>query len=91
MILPTVFDAPKVPMIFPLSSRESVVYFARLGVTVPSKNSGNTNTTIHAAKAAITRKLLLTVKIISAEIPIIMYLPTTGIRPIQIAAISILR
>jgi cell division protein FtsZ len=60
IILPTVLKAPKVPIIFPLSSRESVVYFARLGVTVPSKNSGKTNTTMQAAKAAITSPLLET-------------------------------
>ena len=39
-MLPTVLNAPRVPIILPLSSRESVVYFARLGVTVPSKNKG---------------------------------------------------
>ena len=31
-MLPIVLNAPRVPIIFPLSSRESVVYLARLGV-----------------------------------------------------------
>lgn len=46
--------------------------------------------TIHAANAAMIKKLLLTVKIKSAEIPSTIYLPATGIRAIQIAAIRIL-
>ena len=91
IMLPIVLNAPSVPTVFPLSSRLSTEYFTRDGVTVPSKNSGNTKITIHATNAAIMRKLLLTVKISSADIPRIMYFPTTGISAIQIAAISILR
>ena len=90
MMLPTVLNAPKVPTVCPLSSRLSTEYFTREGVTVPSKNKGNTKITMQAANAAMMRKLLLTVKISSAEIPRIMYLPTTGIRAIQMAAIRIL-
>ena len=90
MILPTVLNAPRVPIILPLSSRDSVVYFASEGVTVPRRKRGNTNTIIHVANAAITRKLLLTANITAAEIAIIIYLPRTGIAAIQIAAIRIL-
>lgn len=89
IMLPIVLNAPNVPTVFPLSSRLSTEYFARDGVTVPSKNSGNTKITIHATKAAIIRKLLLTVKINNAEIPSTIYFPTTGISAIQIAAIRI--
>ena len=63
IMLPIVLNAPSVPTVFPLSSRLSTEYFTRDGVTVPSKNSGNTKITIHATNAAIMRKLLLTVKI----------------------------
>ena len=90
MMLPTVLNAPSVPMILPLSSSESVVYLASDGVTVPKRKRGNTNTTIHAAKAAIIRKLLLTVNISTAEIARIMYLPATGIAAIQMAAMRTL-
>ncbi len=87
MMLPTVFDALRFPTRRPLSSRLSVANLTREGVTVPSKKSGNTKITMHAAKPAITRKLLLTEKIRSPEIPRMMYLPSTGIKAIQIAAI----
>ena len=90
MILPIVLNAPSVPTVLPLSSRLSTAYFTSDGVTVPSKKRGNTKMTIHAANAAMIKKLLLTVKIKSAEIPSTIYLPTTGIRAIQIAAIRIL-
>ena len=90
MMLPTVLNAPRVPTVCPLSSRLSTEYFTREGVTVPSKNKGNTKITMQAANAAMMRKLLLTVKISSAEIPRIIYFPTTGISAIQMAAISIL-
>ena len=86
MMLPMVFDALRFPTIFPLSSRLSTVYFTRDGVTVPSKNSGNTKMIMHAAKAAITRKLVLMVKTRSPEIPSMIYFPSTGIRAIQTAA-----
>ena len=89
IILPIVLNAPNVPTVFPLSSKLSTEYFARDGVTVPSKNNGNTKITIHATKAAMIRKLLLTVKINNADIPSTMYLPTTGISAIQTAAIRI--
>ena len=89
-MLPIVLNAPNVPTVLPLSSRLSTENFTRDGVTVPSKNSGNTKITMHAQKAAMIRKLLLTVKTSSADIPRIMYLPTTGINAIQIAAIMIL-
>lgn len=39
-MLPTVLNASMLPTIRPLSSRESVVYFTREGVTVPSRNRG---------------------------------------------------
>ena len=57
---------------------------------MPSRNSGNTKITIQAARAAQMRKLVLTVKISRAEIPMMMYLPTTGIAAIQTAATRIL-
>ena len=90
IILPIVLKAPRFPTVLPLSSRLSTEYLTREGVTVPNRNSGKTNITMQAAKAAITRKLLFTEKISTAEIPIIMYLPTTGINAIHIAAIIIL-
>ena len=91
IILPMVLNAPKFPTVLPLSSRLSTEYFTNEGVTVPSKNNnGNTKITIQAANAAQTRKLLLTVKISTAEMPIIIYFPTTGINAIQMAAIIIL-
>ena len=90
IMLPIVLNAPNVPTVCPLSSRLSTEYFTRDGVTVPSKNNGNTKITIHATNAATIRKLLLTVKMSSAEIPSTMYFPTTGISAIQIAAIMIL-
>ena len=85
-----VLKAPSVPTTFPLSSRLPTEYFAREGVTVPSRNSGNTKITIQAAKAAAIRKLLLTEKISSAEIPTTMYFPTAGIAAIHTPATSIL-
>ena len=90
IMLPIVLNAPSVPTVFPLSSRLSTEYFTRDGVTVPSKNKGNTKITIQAANAAIIRKLLLTVKISSADMRRTIYFPTTGISAIQIAATRIL-
>ena len=84
MMLPTVLNAPRVPTVCPLSSRLSTEYFTREGVTVPSKNKGNTKITMQAANAAMMRKLLLTVKISSAEIPRIIYFPTTGISAVEL-------
>ena len=55
MMLPMVFMAPRVPTIFPLSERESMVYFARDGVTVPRRNRGNTKRRRQVAKAAMMR------------------------------------
>lgn len=78
MMLPTVLNAPRVPTVCPLSSRLSTEYFTREGVTVPSKNKGNTKITMQAANAAMMRKLLLTVKISSAEIPRIIYFSHHG-------------
>ena len=63
IMLPIVLNAPNVPTVCPLSSRLSTEYFTREGVTVPSKNKGNTKITMQAANAAMMRKLLLTVKI----------------------------
>ena len=90
IMLPTVLKAPSVPTVLPLSSRLSTVYLARLGVTVPSRKSGKTKIIIHAAKAAIIRKLLFTATISSADIPTIIYFPANGIAAIHKAAISIL-
>ena len=85
-ILPIVFDAFSIPTVFPLSSRLSTVYFTREGVTVPSKNNGNTKITIQAKNAAKIKKLLFTVKISKAEMPKIKYFPTTGMAAIHMAA-----
>ena len=49
-ILPTVLKAPRLPTTLPPSSRLSTVYFTREGVTVPSRNSGNTNTIMQERK-----------------------------------------
>ncbi len=78
------------PTVLPLSSKLSTEYFARDGVTVPSKNKGNTKITIQAAKAAQIRKLVFTAKTSAAEIPSTMYLPTTGMAAIHTAATRIL-
>ena len=90
IMLPMVLKAPSVPTVLPLSSRLSTEYFASDGVTVPSRNNGNTKIIIQAAKAAQIRKLLFTAKISRADIPRIIYFPTTGMAAIQIAAIRIL-
>ena len=58
---------------------------------MPSRNSGKTKITMQAAKAAMMRKLVLTVKISAAETPSTIYLPTTGIRAIHTAEIRIRR
>ncbi|GFH93356.1 hypothetical protein IMSAGC002_04632 [Lachnospiraceae bacterium] len=87
IILPIVLNAPKVPTVFPLSSRLSTVYFTKEGVTVPSKNRGYTKITIQATNPANMRKLLLTVIISTAEIASMIYFPTTGMAAIHMAAI----
>lgn len=46
---------------------------------------------MQAAKAAMMRKLVLTVKISAADTAKITYLPTTGIRAIHTAAMRIRR
>ena len=40
IIEPIVLNAPRVPTVLPLSSRESTVYFTSDGVTVPRRNRG---------------------------------------------------
>ena len=90
MMLPIVLAALSIPTILPLSSRLSTVYLTSEGVTVPSRNKGNTNMTIHATNAAMIRKFVLIEKISKADIPIMMYLPTTGISAIHTAATRIL-
>ena len=90
MMLPIVLDAFKYPTVFPLSSSESVEYLTRQGVTVPRRNRGKTKIIIHAAKAAMTRKFVLTVRMSKPEMPRMMYLPTTGISAIHTAAMIIL-
>ena len=90
IILPTVLNAPRLPTVLPLSSRLSTVYFARDGVTVPSKNKGNTNNTMQAANAAQINRLLLTVNTSNADIPSMIYFPSTGMAAIHTAAIMIL-
>lgn len=88
MMLPMVLKAPSVPTMLPLSERLCTVYFAKEGVTVPNRKSGNTKITMQAANAAQIKKLVLTVKMSSAEIPRTIYLPTTGMAAIQIAAMK---
>ncbi len=90
IMLPIVLDAFSIPTVLPLSARLSTEYLARDGVTVPSRNSGNTKTAIQAANAAQIRKFVFTVKISTAEIPRMIYFPTTGMAAIQTAAINIL-
>lgn len=90
IMLPMVLNAPNVPDILPLSSRLFTVYLINDGVTVPSKKRGNTNIIIHAANAAHIRKLLFKEKSSKADIPIIIYLPATGIIAIQTDDIIIL-
>ena len=52
MMLPMVLAAPREPTMRALSSRFSMVYLARDGVTVPRRNRGKTKITMQAAKAA---------------------------------------
>ena len=85
-----VFEAFKYPTVFPFSLSESTEYLTRHGVTVPSKNNGNTKIIIQAANAAIIRKFVLTVKMSNPEMPRMIYLPRTGISAIHIEATSIL-
>ena len=47
-MLPTVLNAFNMPTVFPLSVRLSIVYLTKEGVTVPSKNNGNTKIAIQA-------------------------------------------
>ena len=51
---------------------------------------GSSSIEMWITEEGITKKLLFTVKINTADMPRIMYLPTTGIAAIQIAAIIIL-
>ena len=88
MMLPIVFAAPSVPTVFPLSSRLSTEYFTSEGVTVPSRNSGYTNTSIHERNAAQIRKFVLTVTTSSAETSRITSLPANGIAAVQTAETS---
>ena len=89
MILPIVLKALSFPTTLPESSRLSTENLTREGVTVPSKNKGNTKITMQATNPAIIRKLELTARIKSPEIHIIIYLPTTGMAAIHMAAIRI--
>ena len=89
IMLPMVLEAFSFPTTLPLSSRLSTENFTKDGVTVPSRNSGNAKITMHATNPAMIRKLLFTVKISSADIPIMIYLPTTGMAAIHNAAMII--
>ena len=86
-----VLQALSMPTVRPLSSRLPMVYFTSEGVTVPSRKSGNTKMIMQETKAAMIRKLVLMVKIRSAETPRMTYFPTTGIAAIHTAAIRIRR
>ena len=90
MMLPIVLDALRYPTTLPLSFKLSTVYLTSEGVTVPNKKSGNTKMIIQAAKAATTRKLVLMVKTRSADMPRMMYFPTTGMSAIHMEAMMIL-
>ena len=90
-MLPTVLQAPRRPTVRPPSSRLSVAAFTSEGVTVPSRNSGKTNSSMQETKAATERKFVLIVKISSADTPRITYRPSTGMAAIQTAAIRMRR
>ena len=85
------FEALSRPTVRPLLSRLSTVYFTSDGVTVPSKKSGNTNTTMHATNAAHIRRFEFTAKIIMPEMPTMTNRPKTGIAASHIAEIRILK
>ena len=68
-MLPTVLQAPSRPTVRPPSSRLSTVYLTSEGVTVPSKKSGKTKSTMHAQKAARVRKWVLTDRMSTPEMP----------------------
>ena len=89
-MLPIVLNAPRYPTVFPLSERDWTEYFTREGVTVPSRNSGNTNTAKALARAAQTKYIEFTERIMSPESPTIIYFPSTGISAIQTPATRIL-
>ena len=55
-MLPTVLNAFNMPTVFPLSVRLSIVYLTKEGVTVPSKNNGNTKIAIQAKNPAQIKK-----------------------------------
>ena len=65
-----------------------MVYLTSDGVTVPSRNSGNTKMTMQARNAAIIRKFVSIAIISRPEMPMMIYLPSSGIAAIQTAAIS---
>ena len=90
-MLPTVLQAPRRPTVRPPSSSVSTAALVREGVTVPSRNRGKTKITRQEAKAAMTSRWVLTVKISSADTPKIRYFPTTGMAAIHTAAMAMRR
>ena len=90
-MLPMVLNAPRVPTVLPLSSRLSTLYLTSEGVTVPSRNRGNTKRTMQVQKAATIRKFVLMVRTKRPEMPKMIYFPTTGMAAIQTAATKMRR
>ena len=72
-----------------MSSRLSVVYLTSEGVTVPSRNSGNTKISIQARNAAHIRKFVFTVTIKTPVTPTMISLPAKGIAAIHTAESNI--
>ena len=85
-MLPAVLNAPIFPTTRPLSSRLSVAYLTRDGVTVPSSSSGKTKIAAQEINAAVTRRFVSMATIRRPETTAITYLPSTGIAAIQRAA-----
>ena len=86
-----VLQAPSLPTIWALLSRESVVYFTRDGVTVPSRNKGKTNMIMQERNAAQVRNPVLIVIARAPAMATIRYFPAKGMAAIHRAAMSILK
>ncbi len=85
-MLPMVLRALSRPTVLPVSSRLSTVKRVREGVTVPRRTQGKAKIRRQAARAAQTRKFLVTKAARSRLTPPMSQRPTKGIRAIQMAA-----
>ena len=87
MMLPMVLQAPSIPTMEPVESREFTAYFTRDGVTVPRRNKGNTKSTRQVRNYAQMRRWISMATISIPAMAMMIYFPTSGMRAIQMAAI----